>query len=58
MTSDNPEAKKVVEAFQKATDYEYLCSKISGRQFKTMDEHTEFVKGGGCGKVMGAVAGE
>jgi hypothetical protein len=48
----NPEAKRTWEAFQKATDYEFLCNKIIGREFKTIDEHTDFIRGGGCAKVI------
>ena len=48
----NPLAKKTLEAFCAATDDEMLCHKISGRYFKTIDEHTEFIKNGGCKKLM------
>ncbi len=35
-----------------ATNGEILCQKISGQLFKTVDEHTEFIKNGGCDKLM------
>lgn len=53
----NPSAKKTLEAFRKATDGEFLCPKICGRRFETLEEHTEFVKNGGCKKLMEALAG-
>jgi hypothetical protein len=48
----NPEAKKTLEAFQQATEYEFLCHKITGKEFNSIDEHTEFIRGGGCEKVI------
>lgn len=53
----NPYIDKVMKNFQAETNYEFLCSKITGRQFKTLDEHTEFIRNGGCGKLMGVLAG-
>jgi len=54
---NNPAAKKVVETFMQETDCEFLCSKITGKQFGTVEEHSEFLRGGGCGRVMGVLAG-
>jgi hypothetical protein len=56
-TSD-PHAGKILKAFHEATDYEMECSKISGHCFKTINEHTEFIKSGGCDKVINALAGK
>ena len=52
----NPKAKKTLEAFQGATDYEFLCHKISGQRFKTIDDHTEFIKNGGCDELINVLA--
>ena len=52
----NPGATNALEAFFAETDYEFLCHKISGRHFKTLDEHTEFIKNGGCKKLIDALA--
>jgi hypothetical protein len=52
----DPIAKKILKAFQDATDSEILCSKITGRSFKTIEEHTEFVKNGGCEKLIAMLA--
>ncbi len=52
----NPNIEGILEAFYKATDYEILCHKISGRKFNTIDEHTDFIKTGGCEKVINALA--
>ncbi len=48
----NPNAKKILKAFYDATGSEILCPKISGQSFKTIGDHTEFVKNGGCDKLI------
>lgn len=53
---DNPDAKKVLRAFYMQTDSEMLCNKICNRRFTTIDEHSEFIKNGGCGKLIEALA--
>jgi hypothetical protein len=53
----DPISEKILEAFYKATDYEMECSKISGKHFKTIDDHTEFIKNGGCDKLIDLLAG-
>ncbi len=52
----NPTAKNTLKVFYGATDSEILCHKISGQRFKTIDEHTEFIKNGGCGKLINLLA--
>lgn len=52
----NPNAAKILETFYKTTDYEILCEKITGRNFKTIDEHTEFIEQGGCDKLITILA--
>jgi len=52
----NPGAKETLEAFFGATDYEFLCSKICGKSFKTVGAHTEFIKNGGCEKLINVLA--
>lgn len=44
----NPITDEIAQTFISATDSEFLCSKISGQCFKTVDNHTEFMKQGGC----------
>ncbi len=55
-TLSDPEIENTIEAFYQETDYEMECCKISGRCFKTIGEHTEFIKNGGCKKLMNALA--
>ncbi len=52
----NPKAKSTLEAFHSAADYEFLCSTISGQNFKTLDDHTEFINNGGCDSLINALA--
>lgn len=44
----NPNAKDILKAFYDATGSEILCNKITGQRFKTIANHTEFIKNGGC----------
>jgi len=48
----NPNALNILIAFYGVTDSEILCHKISGQCFKTIDDHTEFIKNGGCDKLI------
>ncbi len=52
----NPDANKIFDAFTTATDSKMLCSKISGKKFKTIGDHTQFIEGGGCGKLIRILA--
>ncbi len=52
----NPYAKKTLEEFQSATDYEFSCHKICGLRFETISEHTEFIKNGGCDELIDVLA--
>jgi len=48
----NPITEKLLLSFYQETDYEMQCCKIIGKSFKTVDEHTEFIKNGGCEKLI------
>ncbi len=52
----NPDSKEIVKAFNSETGSEFLCHKISGRCFNTIGDHTEFVKNGGCKKLINVLA--
>jgi hypothetical protein len=49
---NNPNTAKTLEAFYRATHSEILCHKITGQCFKTIGDHTEFIKHGGCHKLI------
>ena len=48
ITYKDPYADQNMEAFYAATNYEILCNNITGQCFKNIEEHTEFLKNGGC----------
>ena len=48
----HPDAKEILERFYKTTDYEILCTTITGKSFSNPEEHSEFLNGGGCGKLL------
>ncbi len=50
------ELDKTVKVFYENTDYEMECSKICGQHFTTIEEHTEFIKNGGCSKLIQILA--
>jgi putative redox-active protein with C_GCAxxG_C_C motif len=52
----NPKADNTLEVFLKETDYKFKCSSICGKTFKSIDEHTEFLKNGGCEKLINKLA--
>lgn len=52
----NKEIGNILKEFKAATGSEFLCHKICNRHFKTIDEHTEFIKTGGCDKLIDLLA--
>ena len=52
----NLSAKKTLKVFYGATNNKILCHKICGRRFKTINDHTEFIKNGGCDKLIDVLA--
>jgi hypothetical protein len=55
-TLTNPTIEKIINEFYEASDYEMDCHKICGMRFNTIDEHSEYIKSGGCDKLMNALA--
>lgn len=55
-TLSNPTFDNILEKFYEASDYEMECSKICGKQFKTVEEHTEYINNGGCSKIIDVLA--
>lgn len=52
----NKNAKDTLKAFNNETNSEMICHKICGRTFKTIDEHSEFIKNGGCENLINTLA--
>lgn len=55
-TLSNQTFDNILEKFYEASDYEMECSKICGKQFKTVEEHTEYINNGGCSKIIDVLA--
>ncbi|WP_347925601.1 C-GCAxxG-C-C family protein [Pontimicrobium sp. SW4] len=53
---NNKVAKKILKAFNKETDKKILCSDICGKKFKDLKDHTEYIKQGGCKKLINVLA--
>ena len=54
--SFDPSTDPALIAFYEETDYEMQCDKICGQRFNSLEEHTEFIKKGGCKKLIGVLA--
>jgi len=52
----DPHAEKILKAFYEATDYEMECHKITGKRFMNINEHSEFLKNGGCDQLIKVLA--
>ncbi len=52
----DPDSEKILQKFNEATDYELECGKICGNRFKTIDDHSKFIKNGGCKKLIDVLA--
>lgn len=48
--------KNILIAFYSNTGSHILCSKICNRNFKTINEHSAFIKSGGCGELISILA--
>jgi hypothetical protein len=57
MTMTNPTAERLLNIFYEASDYEMMCSEITGKRFNNAEEHSEFIENGGCARVIDALAG-
>ena len=54
--TNNREVKNILNVFYAQTGSEMVCHKICGRKFGTIDEHSEFIKNGGCRNLLEALA--
>ncbi|MCK5774322.1 MAG: C_GCAxxG_C_C family protein [Thermoplasmata archaeon] len=52
----NKYASNMLFTFDDATGSEFLCRNICGRKFNSMEEHTEYVRNGGCAKLIDTLA--
>ncbi|MFC1784103.1 C-GCAxxG-C-C family (seleno)protein [Candidatus Neomarinimicrobiota bacterium] len=52
----DPVSEKIIERFYEATDYKMECHEICGKRFNTVDEHSEYIKNGGCDSLINVLA--
>lgn len=52
----NDYATNVMLTFHDATDSKFHCREICGRKFNSVEEHTEYIKDGGCDKLIEVLA--
>ncbi len=52
----NTYSKKTLNKFHRTTNSKILCSDITGEHFESIDEHTKFIKNGGCAKLIETLA--
>lgn len=53
---DWPEGIELIDRFVQSSDYEFECSEITGRQFESIDDHADYVRCGGCAKIIEALS--
>ena len=53
---NNPIATEILNAFYEQTGSEMVCRNICGKKFQTLEEHTEYLKNGGCSKLIDALS--
>jgi len=46
----------LIDKFLKCSDYEFECSDIVGRKFENVSDHAEYLREGGCSKIIEALA--
>jgi hypothetical protein len=53
---NNPVAENVLRAFYTQTNSEIVCNKICSRSYNTIDEHSDYIKTGGCCNLIEVLA--
>jgi hypothetical protein len=48
----NKEVRNMIKAFRNVTGSEMKCSAICGRKFDSVDEHSEYIRRGGCREII------
>ncbi len=55
---NDEDLEKIVKEFYEINDYKIECRDICGVKFNTINEHTEFIKRGGCDKLIGVLSAQ
>ncbi|MEW6187651.1 MAG: C-GCAxxG-C-C family (seleno)protein [Thermodesulfobacteriota bacterium] len=48
----SPKASETINNFLKYTGYEFECATIVGRSFQDVGDHADYLRNGGCSKIM------
>ncbi len=56
MKFDDPGINKIIDKFLRNTDFKFECSEICGRKFTDAEEHAEYLRNGGCSKIIDLLA--
>ena len=51
-----PKANDTIDIFSKCTGNEFECTKIVGRRFEIVHDHSAYLRDGGCSKIIEALA--
>ncbi|MFC2064982.1 hypothetical protein ACFLXB_07785 [Chloroflexota bacterium] len=46
----------IIEGFLESSDYQFECSEIVGRKFENVGDHADYLRLGGCSKLIDAIA--
>ena len=49
---NDPKAVDAIERFLKCSDYEFECFEIVGRRFENISDHADYMRDGGCSKII------
>jgi hypothetical protein len=52
---NDPRTGDAIDRFLKSSDYEFECSAIVGRRFESVDDHADYLRAGGCAKILEAL---
>lgn len=52
----DPRGLALIEEFMKVTDYEFECSRITGRKFDSVQDHADYLQHGGCAELLETLA--
>lgn len=54
----SPGAIAAIDRFAKCTDFKFECSEIVGRRFENVSDHADYLRDGGCSKIIEVLAAQ
>lgn len=52
----SPEVMDLIDRFVEISEVKFECSEIAGRKFHTISDHADYLRDGGCSKIIEALA--